>query len=171
MDSYKWKVGADPRTFTDSVFFLSFKDNNGPLSAQLNVTNDANTDCFPDDMGIDEQSKSIFLKRIESYEEFPIYGLFEGYDEETPNERYTIEITFTGLIYDFPKDCNWIQGMPLVISHRSFVFDQKSGYGCSHPIGTGQLQPDNSLVIDYWVEDENNPDVLIEKRFIGTRIN
>lgn len=75
MDSYNWKVGTDPSTFTDSLFFLTFGGINGTIDVTLTTTNnEVNTDCFPNDEGTETFTKSIEMKTYSLNTDLPIYG-------------------------------------------------------------------------------------------------
>ncbi|MCH2232308.1 MAG: hypothetical protein MK105_18380 [Crocinitomicaceae bacterium] len=49
--------------------------------------------------------------------------------------------------------------------------DGTSKEGCGQPTGYGQLHDNNqTLVIDYEINDPNDPSLRIQRRFIGSRV-
>lgn len=173
MDNYSWKVGLDPNIFTDSLFFLSFSNINGSIDVTLDVTLDVNQECFPNDSGLESKTKSLNLKTFSSASLIPIYGMYEGYVEDNPNEVFTIEMNdLSNEIYNFPNGCDNLSNFVfLVMAAREFRFDEKINLPCGKPSGGGWLEEGNqTLIIEYFIDDENNPSERIFKRFIGQRI-
>lgn len=172
MDSFQWKVGSDLRIFKDSVFPLLFENIEGTIDVTLTAFHTPNPDCFPGDDDVDVVSKSFYAKLIDEVEEIPIYGKFEGYDEDFPDTIYTIEIIPDEYgVVDFPYNCERNGGLPVVIAQRSFAFLKHEYYQCGHPEGMGILQPDNkTLIIDYTLQDSLNPDIRHKKRFTGQKV-
>lgn len=172
MDSYKWRVGSDPRTFTDSVFFLNFEDVEGILDVELSVTNDVLEGCFDGDSGMASLVKSVYLKNIASWEDFPMKGKFRGSNVSEPDHVFTIEFhEYLPDLFNFPDGCNEFQGLPLVMSDRSFAFNTTYSNNCGSPSGIGYLKNGNdTLVIDYEIESEADPNVLETKQFVGVRV-
>lgn len=92
MATYEWTIGNDPRVFTDSIVFLDFYALTGPITATLIVTNQNVVEgCFSSDASRDTITKTISARDFDwSQEDLPITGIYEGYDEDNPNETYTI---------------------------------------------------------------------------------
>jgi hypothetical protein len=92
MATYEWTIGNDPRVFTDSIVFLDFYALTGPITATLIVTNQNVAEgCFSSDASRDTITKTISARDFDwSQEDLPITGIYEGYDEDNPNETYTI---------------------------------------------------------------------------------
>jgi len=54
---------------------------------------------------------------------------------------------------------------------RSFIYDENINYKCGDPSGGGWLEEGNqTLIIEYTVDDINDPTKRISKRFVGQRI-
>lgn len=178
MDSYNWKVGTDPSIFTDSLFFLNFSGIDGAIDVTLTTTKeDVTTECFPDDEGIATFTKSIEMKTFSTFLEHPIYGKYEGYNEDTPDTVFEIEIgLYPGsnlqVVYNFPYQCNLFQNIEILTTGgRGFIYDEKLYTKCGDPHGHGWLEQGNqTLIIEYTVEDINDPTKRISKRFVGQRI-
>lgn len=178
LDTYTWKVGSDPRIFTEKRFRLRFSDFKGPINIQLVGTKRINPNCFPDDDGIDTVNKILYVTGGLPDSLIPITGVFEGYDESEPDSIYQIEhrisdITWSYGLDHFPKKCdrpeNWLIGT--VLGYTSFKISNRNGEyfpECGHPIGYGDLQADRKTLIIHYQVTENNR--RIDKKFIGTKI-
>ena len=176
MNSYEWTIGTDPTVFNDSIFFLTFGGINETINATLKVTNDVNLDCFPNDIGTEVITKSITMKTFNTTLDLPIYGKFEGFNEDAPGIIFQIEIGFSNtnipIIYNFPYQCNDYDLIGILPSGgRSFIYDEKENYPCGDLSGGGWLEEGNQkLIIEYTLDDLNNLNNRITKRFIGQRI-
>ncbi|KAA3636731.1 MAG: hypothetical protein DWQ02_07780 [Bacteroidetes bacterium] len=175
MDAYEWAVGSDPTTFTDSVFFLNFYGIEGDITVTLKTYLDQpDVTCFPQDTGFAEVSKSIFMKPgIHEIEGWPIFGLFEGADEDAPEDIYTVDFMpfFNNYIKNFPYGCERTGGVAIhLTTPRAFtLFGQDYNiHDCWDPKGEGFLLDDdnNTLVIEYSMEDPSDPSKRINKKFI-----
>ncbi len=154
MDSYSWKVGLDPREFTDSLFFLSFDPEPGLIDVTLTVTHDTNLECFPNGKVTDTKTKSFYIKLFEELTELPAIGVFRGYDIDLPDALYTIEVTADGVL-GLPPYCERYYGISALVSQQEFVFDHSQLYLCGRPIGGGKRGHDDpELVIDYVITNE-----------------
>jgi hypothetical protein len=87
-DRYEWHVGSDPRVFNSQEFRLFFQDPT-QLLITLIVERKANTDCFPNDDGLDTLTKRLV---IVPKEQSAIVGTYRGSTTANPNEIY--ELTF-----------------------------------------------------------------------------
>lgn len=176
MQTYEWKIGTDTRTFTDSLFFLDFAGINETVDVTLDVSHDVNLECFPNDNGIAAVTKSIIMKTFSSANPLPIYGKYEGAYEDNPNTVFQIEIAFAPagieIVYNFPYQCNSFSIMRILTTGgRGFIYDEKVNYQCGDPSGRGWLEPGNqTLIIEYEVDDPNDSSQRIAKRFVGQRI-
>lgn len=173
MRSYEWKVGLDPSTFTDSLFFLTFSNINESIDVTLDVTHIPNLDCFPDDNGEASLTKSINLTTWSLDDPIPIWGKYEGFVEDNPNEIFTIETNdLSSQIFNFPNGCDPVFDFVFVVrSHREFRFDEKKNASCGRPSGKGWLEDGNqTLIIEYYIDDINDPTQRVFKRFIGQRV-
>lgn len=174
MDNYEWTVGSDPRTFTDSIFFLNFECISGQVNTTLRVDNEFLEGCFSDEMKIDIATKGIYMKILPSLLEQPIYGKYEGFNEGQEGEVFTIELKpFAPGIIGFPMGCN-NASIPAFINGRNFMIDVSEVYqNCGRPEGFGFLQEDNqTLIIEYKLTEEiDGEEKRVNKRFIGTRID
>jgi len=175
MTYYNWTIGQDSRIFTDSVFKLAFEGIEGNVDANLKVGNDGIIECVADSTATSTQS--IYMKSF-SMGNIPIFGTYEGADEDTPDDIYSFDILFFEGLQRFPNNCTILSnsGIHVFLTGRSFVIDK---YGtlpylpnsCGRPSGEGTLQDDNkTLIFDYTIEYDDNSQEKVTKRFIGTKI-
>jgi len=164
MSSYEWRVGSDPRTFTDSVFFLDFSNVSGWVNVSLTTRNQKfDSQCFPGDSGKVTVNKGIFFKAytVEHdtawVQHFPIFGAYTGHDEQSPQDTFSIRIWFDHInnraaLSQFPKDCNR-QTAPVHFTTHYIYFNSTH---CLKPDAYGELLDDNrTLVIDYTLDGPN----------------
>ena len=178
MDSYQWTVGLDPNVFTDSVFFLYFQNTDGHLDIELNVTNEVLAECSDIIPLQANKIKSLYFKSYSDPNSLPIYGIYQGYNEDEPDSLYNIEITTWWGLYGLPKNCTYHSnaGLRYFSSGRNLVIDKHNSLpyppsSCGRPSGFGQLQDDNkTLIFDYTVEYDDHSKEPVSKRFIGTKI-
>ncbi len=173
MSSYSWKIGSDPNTFMDSLFFLNFSNIDDKINVTLDVTNNrVNQECFPNDNGQASLTKSINIRPFSS--KLPIYGRYEGYFEDTPTNIFTVEIdTDYKRIVNFPDGCSDpdFQLVRIVYTGNRFRFDKTIISHCRRPSGRGWLESGNqTLIIECSLDDINDPSQRVNKRFVGQRI-
>ncbi len=167
MENYSWKIGQDPREFTDSLFYLDFDPVPGEIEVTLTVTHNTDLDCFPDGKIVDTRTKRFYIKPFIRLDELPAIGFFKGYDTDSPELIYTIEVIGDGVI-GIPPDCDRIYGIPALVSQQAFVFDDAEFYQCHRPVGGGKRNHDDpELVIDYEVTNESGR--RIKKQFRGVK--
>lgn len=177
--TYEWKIGNDPRVFTDRVIRIAFS-NAAKIDVKLTVKRKSN--CLTIDGG-----EQTLIKPLVIMEKSAISGKYVGYLESKPSEKFTIEIVE-------PKDSmfGWsfyfIDNLPNG-SKRSSVDRHEASFGISYrfmdinndipavisggafqPIaGVGQLTKDHSqLMIEYEMYNVN-PAKYIKEKFIGTK--
>ncbi len=165
MSSYEWKIGLDPRTFTDSVFSLNFSSNvSGWINVSLTTRNQRfDSQCFPGDSGKVTVNKGIYFKpyTLEHdtswVQQYPIFGSYVGYDEHIPQDTFSIRIWFDhirgrSVLNSFPKGCTY-QTAPLYFTTHYIYFNSTH---CNKPDAYGELLDDNrTLVIDYTLDGPN----------------
>ena len=85
-DSYQWRIGSDPRTFTEREVTLFFPDPT-QLTVTLIVKRASRTDCYPEDDGIDTVRRRLVVVPIV---QSAIVGDYLGATEQNPGELYTL---------------------------------------------------------------------------------
>ena len=177
--TYEWKIGDDPRIFTDRVVKIVFY-NAAEIKVKLTVKRKSN--CSTIDGG-----EQTLIKPLVIMEKSAISGKYEGYLESKPSEKFVIQIVE-------PKDSalGWsfyyIDNLPngakrtsvdrhnasFGISYRFIDIDNKIpaviSSGAFQPIaGIGQLTRDHSqLIIEYEMYSVN-PAKYVKEKFIGTK--
>jgi hypothetical protein len=166
MSRYEWRIGNDPRVFTDTSFFLVFDEVSGWVNFSLTTYNDkADATCYPGDTGKITVNKAYFFKRFWdlSHEgilaQYPIFGEYLGYDEKNPSDtfRVTLDLDYNLGAYPFnmPRGCNTRLGDRAIYNTHYFLQESTlpppTGLEQCHPGRIfAVLQPDNkTLNIDY----------------------
>ncbi len=148
-DSVRWKIGLDPRTFSEKVFSLQF-DNPDVIQVRMIGFKKPNLDCFPNDNGIDTISKQLV---IVPKEEALVLGDYKGYFLSEPDSSFTLMIKWdTGLpyIHELPKGCvhSPVQGL-ITAGYKNFKMAKfDTGGPCPFPKGWGVLK-DDTLKVDF----------------------
>ena len=119
-DSIKWKLGTDPRTWTDSDFLLSFYGTLGNIPVSFEGFTTPHPNCFPGDNGIYRSTQTFTL--VEAYEKpnltlSPLIGKYRGGFTDTPDETFTVRIEyFDSAKYEISttgsKNFYWFSNMP-----------------------------------------------------------
>ena len=176
MSAYEWRVGLDPRTFTDSLFYLEFGNTSVNLNVTLNVINEkADADCFSLDTGYVEMTKSIYLKEIPVGNSWPMPGnTYRGYNEDNPEHIWEVYIDEYNKLVNFPDGCPHLNGMLLAGGPKrkwiSTNVDNPSWW-CGNPKGDVVLQDDlKTLIIDYTIEEPEDSGIRVAHRWVGTKI-
>ncbi len=169
MDAYAWKVGYDPRTFTDSLFNLWIDDVNAgsDLAVQLAVANDTLGNCLQQEQQRDTTAKAIFLKACSlspgAPNPYPMNGKFEGYVDGDSSQSYTIKIELlTASIIDFPGIS--LGTVPAFIAPKEmWIFPKGS------PRGYAALQDDyKTIIMDYQMQQDDGS--WESHQFVGVRV-
>jgi hypothetical protein len=144
--SVLWKVGDDPRQFTNSSFSLIFYPFLGSLNVQFTGRSDANPFCFPGDSGVYRGAKQLTI--VEQADRAtltisPMVGKYRGAFNTTPNDSFTISIDYFDSAKYSPilglRNFYWISNMPkgFVTTTNAGVFpelkngmDIEMGYKC-----------------------------------------
>jgi hypothetical protein len=103
--SYEWQVGSNPTTQNAQSFGLYF-NGDYQIPVRLILTTEPNTDCFPNDDGIDTIQRIL---RITNVTPSPLWGEYYGYSTENPYEFFTIEIDTMTRYFSFftpPNVCH-----------------------------------------------------------------
>ncbi|MBI3717808.1 MAG: hypothetical protein HY252_04360 [Sphingobacteriales bacterium] len=119
-ETVSWKIGSDPRTFTDSSFYLSFITALGTLPVNFTGKKTANPTCFPGDNGIYSSSQNFTI--VEQVEKpnvtiSPLVGRYKGYFTDSPNDIFTVRMEyFDSTKYDVTmtgsKNFYWFSNYP-----------------------------------------------------------
>lgn len=142
-DSYEWKIGVDPKTFTTKKVSLLFLYPENRIAVRLIATKKTNKQCFPKDDGIDTLVK--YFTVIDRGAN-PVYGNYNGHLTANPDDKFDIQVThdqwFDQInILNLNKGCNPIDEAIGIRGFQCFVgFKKISFFGgyvnqCKRPIG------------------------------------
>lgn len=179
--SYAWRIGSDPQTFTEKEFTLFFPtDLTGPVPIELITTKQPLPACFPGDDGRDTFQRTLYLIDLFAvFDQMPILGTYKGFDTDKPNETFTITIEVAGdhpadgiHLIDFPKGCDLTGFEPrsIIASWKGFYLESGQGTVCGDPEGIGTLSPDGkTLTIRYTTVADPSTLARVSKTFVGER--
>ena len=170
MDRYSWKIGADPRDFSDSLFYLSFFVNEGgvgDIPVRLAVANDTLGNCLASSEQRDTTWQSFFIKHVSLLPDsdlppYPMNGSFAGYVDQDSSQFHEIEIVKLGaLIRHFPDA--WGEIPAFIAPKEMWIFPD------GNPRGYGKLLDDyKTVVIDYEVRQDDGS--WESHQFVGERV-
>jgi len=192
--TYKWKVGDDPREFDKRSFALNFKrDAIGELKVTLTATGKTYLNCFPQDDGMDVQSRSVHIVPAENHK-LAFEGKFEGYHTDEPTKKFIVQIKdfgpyppgYTGderygvRIYNLPDGCDGavfdlLSRSPSInqYTYRQFYLpyiDTDCRYATSSVYGKVSVDH-KTLEINYFYRKNQDINLFSKRKFIGTRVN
>jgi hypothetical protein len=188
LDKYEtvtWKLGSDPREWTNPEFSLSFINTMGTIPIDFSGKKTPNTLCFPGDIGTYTSSQNLTV--VEQVEKpyvtiSPLVGKYKGYFTDSPSDKFTVRMEyFDSTKYDVTvtgsKNFYWFSNMPngftttlslpypelkngysVEMGYKCFVFD----YDSYHQ-GKAWLSND-TLYISY------GSDLVGRKKFIGKKL-
>jgi hypothetical protein len=180
MTRYEWKIGTDTRTFTEPSFTLYFGTPGTTIDVKLKVYKDEDPNCPDNVVRVDSMTKKL---TIIDYNITYIGGTYRGYNTDSPNHEFDVEIRFDSteailgayVIHNLPEGCN-LENSPFkavtlfAFRERFFMNYRSSNSTCERPKGWGRLKEDrNTLVIDYYIKNFDT-DKLEPYQFIGKRI-
>jgi len=186
----KWKIGSDPRDFSQPKFQLYFLNDLLNIPITFTGTNQPDKLCFPNDNGIYSGVKQ--LTTVEQFDKSiltlsPLIGRYKGYFINNPTDTFTVRIEyFDSLKYDPSitgnKNFYWISnipkgykdstssnalaypelrnGLPIEMGYKCFEFGWSTS-NCNS--GNGWLSHD-TLYVNYGSPTQ------CKKKFIGKRI-
>jgi len=183
-DTYEWKIGDDPRIFTQKQFALNFdRAALGEIKVTLTATGKAVTSCFADDDGRDTQVQSFRILRGEDFS-LSILGKFEGYVTSNPSRKFTFEIRDFGLppinwdpnnhyyirTHNFPEGCS--ESLPFALDRFSYGINQFSfsEFYMLRP-GTSPDCVEPERIIDAYGKVSTNGNIKIFYRFTASGSN
>jgi hypothetical protein len=178
---YEWTLGAE--TITTRSFYREKFPRGQNLEVSLKVTKTPNSNCFPDDDGVDFKRRS-FYTTVDFGCSSRINGTFRGADEDAPNEirDVTFEICAPNLVR--PDLGNDLRIDNLTGGCDIFNFLEQPGYTqlgfsfpgggspCLAPVGVARLDSldRNSITILYTRIISSTNENRISKKFVGKRI-
>lgn len=189
-DSVKWKIGSDPRTFTQSSFSLGFPISPSTLTVNFAAWRLPAGSCFANDSGKYNATQPLtFAEQFDraTLTVSPLRGSYRGAFTDNPSDIFTVQVLYLDSAKYSPsitgaRNFYWLNNIPngyvdntsapamaypelrfghrLEMGYKSFVFGA-SGSSCVQ--GKGWLSHD-TLYINY------GNTVCGRKQFIGKRL-
>jgi len=186
MSRYEWKIGNDPRVFTDTSFYLSFANVSGWINFSLTTYNDkADATCHPGDSGKTTVNKAYYFKNF-TYEtdedfvaQYPIFGTYLGADEGSPQDTFRVTIHWINslvrstCIVNLPRGCSRLCNAADFNTHffvdYALLPPHPDDLLCASPNRVfAELMPDNkTLEINY---EFTSGEQLIKRKWKGTKL-
>lgn len=186
--SYAWRIGQDPRVWTEPAVTLNFTGFEGTIDVSLDVTVPED-DCLTEDQLVSvTTTKTVTI--VDNCCYYPTTGVFNGTltrDGVVEDDDISITITDNSLIntntwwrlygLPIPEHCNSLiqQGFRLRAGYHWLVSNTTLSLSESYctsrrPLVLGRLTPgdSNEMNIDYWIDDDNGQ--RIHRQFVGRRV-
>lgn len=186
-DSLVWRIGSDPRAFTEPTFSLWFdKRDVGELEIELIMWRRPSA-CFPDDSVVNLKKKIHILSREDT--PYAFEGTFTGHNESDPDRKFDVTVVNFGPypppndsaqywlhVHNLTEGCggeeislyNQIPGMEWA-SYRHFYLNGDANFNnCPEIEGYGRIDSTGTLIIDYRYLILNTAEER-QDRFVGTR--
>lgn len=156
--TYSWKIGTDPRTFTDNQVVLTFEDAESIVDVQLAVEEKGPIYCITD-----EGEKLSYSRQIVVFpsNKSLMAGSYQGALESNPVDTFTVRISahpdpFGGSIYTYnihniPKGCEDIYDK----------MENFAGYASLRFNAAGVPAPSCQIVTGYAYLEANRRDIVI----------
>jgi hypothetical protein len=176
-DTYEWKIGYDPRVFTDKTFPL-YINVPGDITIRLVTTKKHFINqCFTGNTTRDTSYRTIHIAKYDQIA--PIYGKYLGHDVQNPAAQYVVEIkspqeagVYSG-VYGLPEGCLKLINPPLASDlYESWRYGviADSDINCFEPQGVAEVSSDyNSIIIDYTIRTDFTSNNRMVRRFVGVR--
>jgi hypothetical protein len=174
MDTYKWKVGTDSRTWETPTFELEFGDNAiGEVPVTLITAKNDFDRCSGISVLRDTFTKSLFFVTM-GVQELPLFGVWEGVNTDATLDTFSIRIFLYMLstrIENLPLGCNqtnsWVSAH---MGYHNININYDSGAECLFICGHGGIDPPTGILsIDYWVDDEHTG-ARVGRQFVGRKL-
>lgn len=182
-DSYEWKIGEDPRSFTERKVRLLFTDTIKSIEVQLIATKKASA-CFPTDKTVDTIRKNF---SVIQWREAPIIGAYVGSFESTPGIMDTVKVVLIPqedgwdriTLLNVNCGCNLDTSVSWSVGRGAYAFYYNSNNtfysGCKGPEAWLRLTGKDTLSINYTYRDNTGNDAslwpVIRDKFVGIRNN
>lgn len=185
MSRYEWKIGDDPRVFTDTMFFLIFENVSGWVNFSLTTYNDkADSTCFTGDIGKKTLNKAYYFKRYtastdeEYIAPYPIFGTYLGANEGSPQDTFRVTIHWINIggglcIRNLPNGCNGICENSIFNTHYFAAYEplppHQDDLLCASPnkIFAELLSDNKTLLIDYEITQNGE---RIKRKWVGVKL-
>jgi|GEM_PF-1353984 hypothetical protein len=163
--TYEWKIGTDPRVFTDPILRMDFTSFEGIIPIRLIAKRTDPLNCLEPGQRSDTSYQQMVLKYIPPGGS-PIYGAYSGFSSDDPTRIFTVELSYyinsnntpvtrlTGLTLD----CDPFEpGIDVGGGYDWFITDHGNRPRCRRLTAIGRLQENDHriLKVDYWYNDDS----------------
>ena len=90
----EWKIGDDPRIYTSPKFLLKFDYPVSSIGVNLIVKGDVNSECFPNDDGIDAANRLLTILPRDTSTRTPLIGDYLGSVQGRSSDTFTVSVNF-----------------------------------------------------------------------------
>lgn len=182
-DSYEWKIAYDDRTFNGKKISLRFMEGDlGTFPVRLVTKRAPNTDCNPNDTGIDTVTKNITVVKPEQAK---IAGKYKGRALNSQETEYIVEVKviknpvyinkFTLAMSSVTPECNktydTVEAYRMVACYPERAY---AGAGCHVQWAWAHLNDSdpsgNTFIMEYQKQDQNPPYIRTTHLFVGKRV-
>jgi hypothetical protein len=187
-DSVLWKLGNDPRDFTQQGFSLSFYGTLGTVPVTFRGYKRPATTCFPADNGMYMATRNLTL--VEQIQKpiltvSPLIGKYQGSFTNTPNDtftlrieyfdsaKYSVSVGFNGFYWvsNFPKGFRGASSIAVAYPELNEGREIEMGYKCFqfghrselNGWSRGWLKNDTLTIL-------NSGNAVANRKFIGKRL-
>lgn len=160
-DSVRWIIGGPQNTSTKLQHVLYFENPEGSINVTFIGYRKPDTQCFPNDNGIDTVQKTFTVIRRDQNAD--IVGNFFGYNESNPADTFTVSVIYYDDVWGYfvknlPKNCPGYTtvgeayprniGLNVAVGNSGFEIDDNSVV-CSTVKGYGSTKGTDTLEINY----------------------
>lgn len=182
-DSYEWKIAYDDRTFNGKKISLRFMEGDlGTFPVRLITRRAPNTDCNPNDTGIDTVRRNITVVKPEQAK---IAGKYKGKTLNSQEAEYVVEVkvikspfyinkftlAMTSVTPECDKTYNTVDAYRMVACYPEGI---NVYLGCYVKWAWAHLEDKdpsgNTLIMEYQKQDQNPPYTRTNYTFVGKRI-
>ena len=180
--SWEWRVGDDPRSFTQQRFSLFFGNPNRYYTypVRLIARRPPNVACFPKDDGVDTLTKMLTLVPY-GLSSSPLVGRFRGANLDAPADTFTVRFTAEpDRRYNDPSGPRvvYLNNLP----NRTCPYNVNeevgggwrgasiNGIGCGSAYGTAQIAEDRRTVRIEYIMFPSNDITRVNRVFVGYRV-
>jgi hypothetical protein len=183
--AYEWKVGNDPRTFTQQRVALNFAatDTLRTYAVRLIAHRPLNQACSANDSGVDTLTRALTIAPYASRKS-PLLGRFHGANLDAPADTFTVRLAAEPdhryppgtpnapvVVYltNLGKGCAspWFE--VAAGWHGAALDYSRNDYGCFAEVGTAQVADDRRTVRIEYSQLRNFPN-RTSRVFVGHRV-
>lgn len=182
-DSFIWQVGSEVEPRYGKQINVTFPDNlrGTTFNVRLIVKRMSNTQCFPNDDGIDTVMRKFYFVRFN--EKLSWEGTYYGSDDDKPDSMYTIVLGHSYneskdedilKVYGLPRGCKDTvnERFSLPVINYTNIGVERGGIDCDAKVVLGVFKNGEAFTIRQNYRTMNSGNFIKKNRtFIGVKIN